>query len=416
VNKTKKNTRDFALWKTSKEKGEPSWASPWGKGRPGWHIECSAMTHYVLGDRLDIHSGGIDLRFPHHNNEIAQCEAHNGCSHWCNHFIHFGHLYIQGLKMSKSLKNFISIRDFLEKHSADELRLFCLQFKYRSNIHYSDDRVRDASSISYRIKSFLSNVKAYANEQKQKALEGRAKSRCEPKDLEMLNFLFQTKVNVDAALANDFDTPEALRRILELISRTNEYIITSNEVPIETLYSVVKYVLEIIDLFGLEGILKEYSQVSHFFHLLTHEQQSRHDSNCSNNKSNEAILNTFIKFRAAVRGAALQNHDRSAGEILKLCDQVRNEDLIGLGIQVEDIAPGRSVFKFISKEKLNEKKIAEDKELARKEAEKKALLEKQKEFEHLMQISPKDFFTLSLEYIGKYTQFDEEVRRILHFS
>jgi cysteinyl-tRNA synthetase len=104
----KRSKSDFALWKSSKP-GEPFWNSPWGFGRPGWHIECSAMASQIFGDRLDVHSGGVDLMFPHHDNEIAQSEARHGCRQWVNYFWHTGHLHIQGLKMSKSLKNFITI-------------------------------------------------------------------------------------------------------------------------------------------------------------------------------------------------------------------------------------------------------------------------------------------------------------------
>ena len=107
--KGKKTSSDFALWKKSKQ-GEPAWDSPWGLGRPGWHIECSAMAGDVLGERLDIHSGGIDLAFPHHDNEIAQCEGYFNCKQWVNYFLHAGHLHIEGQKMSKSLKNFVTIQ------------------------------------------------------------------------------------------------------------------------------------------------------------------------------------------------------------------------------------------------------------------------------------------------------------------
>lgn len=108
----KRHPSDFALWKNAKP-GEPVWESPWGLGRPGWHIECSAMASAIIGQTLDIHTGGEDLRFPHHDNELAQAEAHyhsEGCCQWVNYFMHSGHLGIEGLKMSKSLKNFITIR------------------------------------------------------------------------------------------------------------------------------------------------------------------------------------------------------------------------------------------------------------------------------------------------------------------
>eukprot|EP00798_Chlamydomonas_sp_ICE-L_P018385 gene18385-biopygen27313 len=126
----KRSNTDFALWKASKP-GEPFWESPWGQGRPGWHIECSAMASTLIGSRMDIHTGGDDLRFPHHDNELAQAEAfyHNeGCHQWVNYFLHSGHLEIEGLKMSKSLKNFITIREALKSFSARQLRLlFVLQ-------------------------------------------------------------------------------------------------------------------------------------------------------------------------------------------------------------------------------------------------------------------------------------------------
>jgi cysteinyl-tRNA synthetase len=104
----RRRASDFALWKASKP-GEPSWPSPWGEGRPGWHIECSVMASEILGAEMDIHSGGVDLAFPHHDNELAQSEAYHECPGWVNYFLHTGHLHIEGLKMSKSLKNFITI-------------------------------------------------------------------------------------------------------------------------------------------------------------------------------------------------------------------------------------------------------------------------------------------------------------------
>lgn len=124
----KKCPLDFALWKKVKP-GEPSWESPWGAGRPGWHIECSAMASDILGFPLDLHSGGIDLRFPHHDNELAQTEAFYDQPQWVNYFLHSGHLHIKGLKMSKSLKNFITIKKILEKYPARVVRLLVLLHK-----------------------------------------------------------------------------------------------------------------------------------------------------------------------------------------------------------------------------------------------------------------------------------------------
>uniref|UniRef100_F1L1Z1 cysteine--tRNA ligase n=1 Tax=Ascaris suum TaxID=6253 RepID=F1L1Z1_ASCSU len=132
----KRNPTDFALWKSSKS-GEPFWDSPWGKGRPGWHIECSAMSSQICGSKLDIHSGGFDLKFPHHDNEIAQVEAHYDYDNWVNYFLHCGTLRIAGMKMSKSLKNFITIRDALKQYTARQLRILFLMHNWTDVLDYS---------------------------------------------------------------------------------------------------------------------------------------------------------------------------------------------------------------------------------------------------------------------------------------
>lgn len=129
----KRNPSDFALWKAQKEPNEPSWPSRWGRGRPGWHIECSTLANIAFGSTLDFHSGGRDLVFPHHHNEIVQCCAYLGTTQWATHWLHAGHLHLpESVKMSKSLSNTISIRDMLAKYSSNEFRLFCLLSHYRN--------------------------------------------------------------------------------------------------------------------------------------------------------------------------------------------------------------------------------------------------------------------------------------------
>lgn len=142
----KRSPNDFALWKSSKS-GEPWWNSPWGKGRPGWHIECSAMASDVCGPKLDIHTGGVDLKFPHHDNELAQSEAHFNSQEWIKYFLHTGHLTIAGCKMSKSLKNFITIRDALEQHSATQLRLAFLLHSWKDTLDYSENTMEMAAQL-----------------------------------------------------------------------------------------------------------------------------------------------------------------------------------------------------------------------------------------------------------------------------
>lgn len=142
VDEIKEDPRDFVLWKSAKP-GEPSWSSPWGNGRPGWHIECSAMSKKCCGDRIDIHGGGADLQFPHHENEIAQSEAANG-HQYVNYWMHAAPLRVDGVKMSKSLGNFFTIRDVLQKYQPEVVRFFLISSHYRSPINYSEDNLIEA--------------------------------------------------------------------------------------------------------------------------------------------------------------------------------------------------------------------------------------------------------------------------------
>jgi cysteinyl-tRNA synthetase len=142
VGDVKEDPRDFVLWKAAKE-GEPSWSSPWGNGRPGWHIECSAMAKKCCGDQVDIHGGGADLQFPHHENEIAQSEAANG-HQYVNYWMHVAPLRVDGEKMSKSLNNFFTIRDVLEKYQPEVVRFFLISSHYRSPINYAEDNLIEA--------------------------------------------------------------------------------------------------------------------------------------------------------------------------------------------------------------------------------------------------------------------------------
>ena len=174
----KKGKGDFALWKSSKP-GEPGWDSPWGKGRPGWHIECSVMCSEVLGNKVDIHSGGIDLAFPHHDNEIAQSEAFwdpctatehisNEKHQWVNYFIHMGHLEISGAKMSKSLKNFVSIRQALARGggwTSRRLRIVFLLGGWKDRIEIREGVISEGKNFENTLSKFFTNVKSLRSEQ-----------------------------------------------------------------------------------------------------------------------------------------------------------------------------------------------------------------------------------------------------------
>jgi cysteinyl-tRNA synthetase len=161
----KRNPSDFALWKKSKP-GEPFWSSPWGEGRPGWHIECSAMASEIFGTTMDIHSGGEDLAFPHHDNELAQSEACHGCPQWVNYFFHTGHLHIEGQKMSKSLKNFITIKEALAKYSPRQLRLTFLMHQWDNGMDFKQTSMEEAINNEKLFNNFLINAKALIQEAK----------------------------------------------------------------------------------------------------------------------------------------------------------------------------------------------------------------------------------------------------------
>jgi cysteinyl-tRNA synthetase len=162
IDVNKRNPFDFVLWKSAKA-GEPSWSSPWGEGRPGWHIECSAMATCCLGNHFDIHGGGMDLQFPHHENEIAQSEAATG-EHYVNTWMHNGFVRIDDVKMSKSLGNFFTVRDVLKKYRGEEIRFFVLSSHYRSPLNYSDEQLNESRSALERLYTSLRYIEPITND------------------------------------------------------------------------------------------------------------------------------------------------------------------------------------------------------------------------------------------------------------
>ena len=196
----KENSMDFVLWKKAKA-GEPSWSSPWGDGRPGWHIECSAMSKKCLGEHFDIHGGGSDLQFPHHENEIAQSEAANGCV-YANTWIHTGMVQVDKVKMSKSLNNFFTIQDVLKEYRAETIRFFMLSSHYRSQLSYAKDNLDAADAGLERLYQSLRELALDADPQVDK------------------NDPFVLKFN--AAMDDDFNTAEAVSVLFELAKAINK--------------------------------------------------------------------------------------------------------------------------------------------------------------------------------------------------
>ncbi|XP_043333428.1 probable cysteine--tRNA ligase, mitochondrial isoform X1 [Cervus canadensis] len=223
VDSDKRHASDFALWKAAKPE-EPFWGSPWGDGRPGWHVECSTIASLVFGSRLDIHSGGVDLAFPHHENEIAQCEAFHRCPQWGNYFLHSGHLHVKGggEKMSKSLKNYITIKDFLRSASPDVFRLFCLRSSYRSAVDYSEGALLEARRLLRAAAAFAEDARAY--------VRGQLAGGSVQEDV-LWERLGRTKGAVRAALADDFDTVRAVDAVMDLVHHGNKQLKAAAEEP-----------------------------------------------------------------------------------------------------------------------------------------------------------------------------------------
>lgn len=254
VSGEKRSSTDFALWKASKP-GEPSWPSPWGNGRPGWHIECSVMASDICGDGMDIHTGGVDLKFPHHDNELAQAEAYFGHSHWVNYFLHTGHLTISGCKMSKSLKNFITIRQALKRHSAQELRYAFLLHGWRDTLDYSDSTMTEALNFSKLVTDFLFNV---SHVLRLASLQPQSAAAVDAPNHDLLETLKKSEKEVFVALCDSVDTRKALSSLRELINCANQSTvsspITSKTANLKTtahhLYAVAAFVLRLLRVFG----------------------------------------------------------------------------------------------------------------------------------------------------------------------
>ncbi len=173
VNEDKQDPMDFALWKKQKP-GEPAWESPWGMGRPGWHIECSAMANKYLGKTIDIHSGGQDLIFPHHENEIAQSEAAN-CCNFANYWVHNGYINIDNRKMSKSLGNFFTVRDVAKEFDYEVIRFFMLSAHYRSPINFSKELMESSKSALERIYTCMETLEFLGGSARDKGAQGKRK-------------------------------------------------------------------------------------------------------------------------------------------------------------------------------------------------------------------------------------------------
>ena len=239
VDDVKSNPADFALWKAQKP-GEPAWESPWGMGRPGWHIECSAMSMKYLGETFDIHAGGKDLLFPHHENEVAQSECATG-KPFARYWMHNGFINIDNEKMSKSLGNFFTVRDILKEYDPEDVRMFMLSAHYRSPVNFSRDMVAQAHAALQRLYTardhwlfLLKNAREKPLTDEEKALLGRVTEYAD---------------RFDAAMDDDLNTADALGAIFEIVKDGN--VSLNDQSAKEAVQQTLKALMDLTDVLGL---------------------------------------------------------------------------------------------------------------------------------------------------------------------
>ncbi|RKF62567.1 Cysteine--tRNA ligase [Golovinomyces cichoracearum] len=436
----KRSAGDFALWKKSKI-GEPVWSSPWGKGRPGWHIECSVMASDVLGSQMDIHSGGIDLTFPHHDNELAQSEAYfctEGCKsyNWVNYFLHMGHLSIAGSKMSKSLKNFQTIRDALQtEYTPRQMRIVFLMGRWNDGVEISTEMKKMAEVWETSVNNFFVNVKSLLAESSQVAEDLKSSPHSVLPDI-----LLKSQSELHASISDSFDTPRAMRILADLIKEANIHISTqTSSHDISTLEATARWITKIVGIFGLdanasppydglgwassssnlifsskeiimpykdvyqrvksevESLDLESSTISTILQFNVDQEFSKLDE--SGVKDKEALATPFLRAISKIRDTLrrLAPSSPSKKQILALSDQIRDDYLLNLGVYLDDrsIEQG-ALIKFISKEEL----LAQKEEKASKEREKLILKEKarierekaDKERDERAKVNPADMF------------------------
>ena len=263
----KEDPLDFVLWKPKKE-GEPYWESPWSQGRPGWHIECSVMAKKYLGDQIDIHAGGEDLIFPHHENEIAQSEAANGVN-FSKYWMHNGFLNIDNKKMSKSLGNFFTVRDISEKYDLQVLRFFMLSAHYRSPINFSGELMEAAKNGLNRIITAVSNLKHMEQSLVATELKPEEKDNCTKVE--------EYEIKFKNAMEDDFNTADAIAAIFELVKFANT---TATQNSSKEYVGILKNkIITLSDVLGIIAEVKEEILDEEIENLIAERQSARKEKN-----------------------------------------------------------------------------------------------------------------------------------------
>lgn len=267
IGELKKEPMDFALWKNAKP-GEPYWESPWGNGRPGWHIECSAMVRRYLGETIDIHCGGQDLIFPHHENEIAQSECCNGAA-FANYWMHNGYINVDNVKMSKSLGNFFTVRDVANEYGYEPIRFLMISSSYRSPINYSIDIINQCKASLTRLYTCRDSLDF--------ALENAAVDSNET-DNEILDLLAKRRQQFIDAMDDDFNTADAIAAVFDLVRDINTNVIEKN--PSKALCEgAAKLFDELTDVLGLVYNRKKESLDEEVEALIAERAEARKNKN-----------------------------------------------------------------------------------------------------------------------------------------
>lgn len=287
IDERKKDPMDFAIWKSQKS-GEPAWESPWGMGRPGWHIECSCMAYKLLGETIDIHAGGSDLAFPHHENEIAQSEARTGKS-FAKYWMHSAFVNVNNQKMSKSLNNFFTAREILEKYEPDVIRLFMLSGHYRTQINFSVELLESTKSALDRLYNAISILENLLDEVKIEQLTDDEKQYI--KDLDSYKEKYIEKMD------DDFNTADAISTIFDLVRDIN------TNLGVDSSKELVNYSLNLIRELGSPlGILQKSTKGSleeEIEKLIEERQQAR--------KNKDWALSDKIRDDLKARGIVLED-------------------------------------------------------------------------------------------------------------
>lgn len=388
----KRSAADFALWKGSKP-GEPHWPSPWGEGRPGWHIECSVMASDAGGEVLDIHSGGVDLCFPHHDNELAQLEAYFDSKQWVNYFMHNGHLHIHGQKMSKSLKNFITIEEALQTYTSRQLRLVFALSPWEKPLDFKDSLIAEVKAYESGASKYFTTVRALYSDHKHKVAGGEMFSKkMGPADFQLLQDLEKAQDAVYAAFCDNLATGTALRALQDLIARAHTYIQQSLagefELRIDGLLDVTRYICKIFQILGLEARSDGLGWL---------DSSANKDSGLA---SVEDVASPYIKvfsqFRDSVRTMAIAKADLT--EFLQATDSVRNL-LAKLGVSLDDRPNGSALVKFLNDQEREEliqqqqdkERLANERD-QRKQQQAMANAKKEEERQAKMRVNPADMF------------------------